>query len=208
MMNSETYSETYPNADPDIEVVNETVDEAVPVPDAHAAERVAEEALGEGWPPALAQPLVRVVEPGGRAEKAPVLRRLGAGLIDRLLPLPFLAAFFWPWALVVLAYDLGRDAPGVSVGKRLLGLRTVMVSPDPALDGQPCTVGRSLLRNLLWAGSRLCYLSVVLSPLGIALDVTGCLMALLTPEGRHLGDRIGGTRVVAADRANRQGGTF
>lgn len=136
---------------------------------------------------------------------ASVGRRLAAGLIDRLLPLPFLVAVFWPWALVVIAYDLGRDAQGASVGKRLLGLRTVTVSPDPALDGQPCSVGRSLLRNLLWAGARVCYLSVVLVPVGIALDVTGCLMALLTQDGRHLGDRIGGTRVVAV--ADRKGGT-
>ena len=181
------------------------------MPDALAPEGAAEQAFGEGWS-APVQPLVRVAgtaEPRGRAEKASAGRRLAAGLIDRLLPLPFLAAFFWPWALVVLAYDLGRDAPGASVGKRLLGLKTVMVSPDPILDGQPCTAGRSLLRNLLWAGSRVCYLSVALAPLGFALDVTGCVMACLTPEGRHLGDRIGGTRVVAAsEHATHQGGTF
>jgi len=204
MLNSETYFIADPNAD--------VVEETFPAPDAPAAEKVTEETLGERWPSALAQPLVRVtgtVESMNRAEKAPVLRRLAAALVDRLLPLPFLAAFFWPWALVVIAYDLGRDARGASVGKRLLGLKTVMVSPDPALDGQPCSAGRSLLRNLLWAGSRLCYLSVVLAPLGIALDVTGCLMAALTPEGRHLGDRIGGTQVVvAADHAKPQGGTF
>lgn len=137
---------------------------------------------------------------------APGLRRLAAGLIDRLLPLPFLIPLFWPWALVVLAYDLGRDARGGSIGKRLMGLETVAAVLDPALDGQPCTAGRSLLRNLLWMGSRLCYFSVFLSPIGFALDVTACLMALLTPEGRHLGDRIGGTRVVIA--AGRAGGGF
>ncbi len=198
MLNNETYSVA--------DVVGQTVESAVPAPELSAAEGVTDEALGDEWPPALAQPLVRVVEPRGRAEKAPVLRRMAAGLVDRLLPLPFLAAFFWPWALVVIAYDLGRDAQGASVGKQLLGLKTVMVSPDPALDGQPCTAGLSVLRNLLWAGARVCYLSVVLMPVGIALDVTGCLMAALTPEGRHLGDRIGGTQVVVA--ANRQGGSF
>ena len=135
---------------------------------------------------------------------APVLRRVAAGLIDRLLPLPFLVPVFWPWAVAVAAYDLGRDASGASVGKRLLGLKTVIVSPDPALHGHPCSAGRSLLRNLLWVGTRLCYFSVVGAPIGLALDVTGCLMAALAPEGRHLGDRLGGTRVVLANGA---GGT-
>ena len=136
---------------------------------------------------------------------APALRRTAAALIDRLLPLPFLSAVFWPWALVVLAYDLLRDYRGASVGKRLLGLETVMASPDPALDGLPCNVGRSLLRNLFWAGARLCYLSVLLSPAGFALDVSACLLVWLSPGGAHLGDRVGGTRVVVADRGNTGG---
>ena len=136
-------------------------------------------------------------------EKALMGRRLAAGLIDRLIPMPFLIPLFWPWALVVLAYDLGRDAQGASVGKRLLGLQTVMVTPNPMLDGHSCTAGRSLLRNLLWAGSRLCYLSLVLVPFGFALDVTGCILAALRTDGRHLGDRLGGTRVVMAQGRER-----
>lgn len=172
----------------------------------------APEVSKESWP-SISIPngafMLNVADQTRRVESASIGRRLAAGVIDRLLPLPFLATFFWPWALVVIAYDLGRDAQGASFGKRLMGLRTVMVSPDPALDGQPCTAGRSLLRNLLWAGARLCYLSVVLVPVGIVLDVTGCLMVLLTPEGRHLGDRIGGTRVVvAANQTQGQGGSF
>lgn len=172
-----------------------------------AASEITEERLNapeasEGLWPSVSIPnrafVMNVADQTRRDETASVGRRIAAGLIDRLLPLPFLAAVFWPWALVVIAYDLGRDAQGASVGKRLMGLKTVTVSPDPGLDGQPCSTGRSLLRNLLWVGARVCYLSVVLVPVGIALDVTGCLMVLLTSDGRHLGDRIGGTRVVAA----------
>jgi len=166
----------------------------------------APEASGGLWP-SVPIPnrafMLNVADQTRRDETASVGRRMAAGLIDRLLLLPFLAAVFWPWALVVIAAALGRDAPGASVGKRLLGLRTVTVSPDPGLDGRPCSAGRSLLRNLLWAGARLCYLSVVLVPVGVALDVTGCLMALLAQDGRHLGDRIGGTRVVAVADSNR-----
>jgi uncharacterized RDD family membrane protein YckC len=185
---------------------SEVMAEAVIEPEIPALDKEPEECQGE-WTPPPAQPLVRVQASWEQArllEKASVGRRLAAGLIDRLVPMPFLIPFFWPWALVVIAYDLGRDAPGASIGKRLLGLRTVMVSPEPALDGQPCTLGRSLLRNLLWAGSRLCYLSVVLVPVGLALDLAGFLMVAFTPEGRHLGDRMGGTQVVAA--ASGQGG--
>ena len=199
MLNRDTYRETYPVADAEV------VEETVVVPDAPAPEEGAPEVLGEEWS-APAQPLVRVAwtaEPRYQAEKAPVLRRLGAALIDRLVPLPFLIPFFWPWALVVIAYDLLRDAKGASVGKRLLGLETVRVSSDPGLRGQPCTPGHSFLRNLLWAGGRLCYLSLLLSPVGFALDMTACLMAFLAPDGRHLGDRIGGTRVVENVRRER-----
>lgn len=162
--------------------------------------------LDEALPPVALRPLAAVAAPAqsGRLRvAAPAARRVGAALIDRLLPLPFLIALFWPWALVVLAYDLLRDAQGASLGKRLLGLETVMASPDTALDGRPCNVGRSLLRNLPWAGARLCYLFVLLSPVGFALDLTLCLVACLTPEGRHPGDRLGGTRVVVAERVGR-----
>lgn len=157
-------------------------------------------------PPGPLQSLMIAPVSGQRSRlrvAAPAARRVGAALIDRVLPLPFLIALFWPWALVVLAYDLLRDANGASVGKRLLGLETVMASPDPALDGRPCNVGRSLLRNLPWAGARLCYLVLLLSPVGFAIDLTLCLVACLTPEGRHPGDRLGGTRVVVAERARR-----
>lgn len=146
------------------------------------------------------RPLAAVAAPAGLRAPAPAGRRLGAAVIDRLLPLPFLVAFFWPWALVVLGYDLLRDAAGASVGKRLLGLETVQVSPDPALDGRACGVGRSLLRNLPWAAARLCYLVVVLSVAGFALDVTAGLLVLLSAGGASLGDRLGGTRVVVTDK--------
>ena len=197
MLDTETVPVTADNySDPNTDVVDE----------AAASDALGlEETPGEAWPLAPIRPLAVMSPQPYVGEKAPMARRLAAAFIDRLLPLPFLIPLFWPWALVVLAYDLLRDAQGASVGKRLLGLRTVMVSPDPFLDGQPCTAGRSLLRNLLWAGARLCYLSLLLSPAGFALDVTLCLVACLTPEGRHPGDRIGGTRVVMADR---QGGAF
>jgi uncharacterized RDD family membrane protein YckC len=130
-------------------------------------------------------------------QRAPRLRRALADLVDRLIPMPFLAHFFWPWALVCVAYDLVTDARGGSPGKRLLGLQVQIVSPRHGLSGQPCNLGRSILRNLLWGVARLCYASSVLTPIGIAYDVMECLLAAFSPTGRRLGDLLAGTQVVA-----------
>lgn len=130
--------------------------------------------------------------------KAPVVRRAAADIIDRLVPLPFIAHFFWPWAIVCVAYDLLCDGTGASVGKRLMGLRAVLVSGGPERAGQPCTMGRSVLRNVLWSGARLCYTTVLFAPLGFAYDLVEVLLVLCSTNGRRLGDLLAGTQVVAA----------
>lgn len=126
--------------------------------------------------------------------RAPALRRLAADLIDRGAPCPLLACVFPPWLIVVILYDLLRDgfADGRSAGKRLMGLQTVVV-----VTGAPCTVGRSILRNALWAATRLCYSSVTLLPLGLAYDLTELLLVVFSPTGQRMGDRLAGTCVVA-----------
>lgn len=99
----------------------------------------------EGLWPSVSIPnrafVMNVADQTRRDETASVGRRMAAGLIDRLLPLPFLAAVFWPWALVVIAYDLGRDAQGASVGKRLLGLRPSRSRRTPVWMGGPARRG-------------------------------------------------------------------
>jgi uncharacterized RDD family membrane protein YckC len=122
--------------------------------------------------------------------KAPAFRRAAADLIDRLVPLPFIAHFFWPWALICLAYDLCCDMGGASVGKRLLGLEVRIVSPRTIRFGQPCCL------------SRLCYTSVAFLPLGVAYDLAECLLVLFHPQGRRLGDLLAGTQVVAKETAH------
>ena len=52
--------------------------------------------------------------------KAPIFRRVAADLIDRIVPLPFLAHLFWPWAFICLAYDLLADTGGASVPRKCL----------------------------------------------------------------------------------------
>jgi uncharacterized RDD family membrane protein YckC len=135
--------------------------------------------------------------------KAPVFRRAAADAIDRLIPLPFIAHFFPLWAVVCIAYDLCADSRGASPGKRLLGLRTVIVSAHPARQGQPCNMGRSVLRNILWCGARLCYLSAFLAPLGFAYDTIEVLLALFSPTGRRLGDLVAGTQVTVSEQEAR-----
>lgn len=154
----------------------------------------------EDAPGSITLPLARLIQ----YNRAPRLRRAAADFVDRLFPLPFVAAFFWPWAIVPLVYDLFADSRGASVGKRLLGLRTVIVSPDARKHGQPCTLGRSLLRNGTYTLARLCYLVPVLLPFGLAYDLGECLLAAFSPAGRRLGDLIAGTQVIAAESTGRR----
>ena len=136
--------------------------------------------------------------PAPRAEmaKAPVVRRVLADLIDRLVPLPFLAYFFPAWIAVCLAYDLLADGRGASVGKWLFGLEVAVVSAVPARHGSPCNMGRSLLRNGPWCLARICYMITPLAPLGFLYDATELAMALFTRNGRRLGDLLAGTQVT------------
>ena len=123
--------------------------------------------------------------------KAPLFRRAAAELLDRLVPLPFLAHFFWPWAFVALAYDLLSDTGGASAGKRLLGLEVRAVR-----DGARCSLARSVVRNLPWCLARLCYTSVAFVPLGLAYDLAEVLLVTFSPTGRRLGDLLAGTQVT------------
>jgi hypothetical protein len=133
------------------------------------------------------------------APKAPAFRRAAADLIDRLVPLPFIAHFLWPWELVCLAYDLHCDTGGASLGKRLLGLEVRIGNPPAPRHGRPCCLPCSLVRNGLWCLARLCHASVAFLPLGLARDLAECLLILFQPQGRRLGDLIAGTQVVAKE---------
>ena len=84
-----------------------------------------------------------------------MLRRALAEIIDRLVPLPFLAYVFPLWVLVVVAYNLICDGSpsGQSVGKWVCRLCVVSTA-----SGEPCGVWRcdiAPLTNCAWAGSLL-----------------------------------------------------
>ena len=87
------------------------------------------------------------------------------------------------------AYILLRDGlfEGQSVGKRILGLRVVR---DPG--EKPVGFAESALRNVLW----------ILPVVNVVMGLTGLHYLVHDPSGRHWGDRLANTRVVAAKSAS------
>ncbi len=141
---------------------------------------------------------IRSVEPESAGSHRPATwRRVGASLIDRLLPLPFLAWFFPEWTLVVLVYQLMSDsAPsGRSVGKRVLRLRAVS---DQSLE--PCGLWRGVLRRSAAALSQAGYCLLGwwtgLWMAAAAYDLLSFACVCLDPQGRRPEDYLAGTRVV------------
>ena len=82
-------------------------------------------------------------------------------------------------AIIVLYFILLEGLAGITVGKRLLGIKVV------AVEGGLPGLKRSLIRNLLRAVDSL-----------PALNVVGVILILKSPERARFGDRIAGTRVV------------
>ncbi len=83
--------------------------------------------------------------------------------------------------IAIVAYYVGLEAFGGSIGKRLLGLRIVN------LDGRPPGLRASIIRNVLRVVDSL-----------PACDLLGALLVTWSPERMRLGDRLAGTRVVRA----------
>ncbi len=110
--------------------------------------------------------------------------RLLAWLIDTLLMSGASQVPVLGW-VAAAAYWLSRDAlfNGQSVGKRVMGLRVVIVP-----DRRRCGWRESVLRNLLW-----------LIPIVNGAMLLSTLYYLLRPApARHWGDRLGQTDVVRA----------
>jgi uncharacterized RDD family membrane protein YckC len=121
-------------------------------------------------------------------------RRILAEVFDRLAPLPFIAYFFPPWVLVVVAYHLICDGapPGRSPGKWLFRLRVVSTSSNA-----PCGILRSILRRLPIALGQAAYCSWVLVPVVVAYDLLSLSFVWLNPTGRRFEDYLAGTQVIS-----------
>lgn len=145
-------------------------------------------------------PTRQKAEPGAAAlRRAPVLRRVVAETIDRLVPLPFLVPLCPPWIVIVILYDLLGDTGGASVGKRLMGLRV-----RDAQTLKPATVRQSLLRNAGHVLLRLAYGSIVFAPIALLWDMAEAGMSLARPDGRRIGDIVAGTHVTSLEYCTSQ----
>lgn len=119
-------------------------------------------------------------------------RRMMAGLIDRCLPLPFLAFFFPQWIVVIFFYHLLADSTPErrSFGKRVCRLRVVSVS------GSSCHPLQTVARRLGLALTQTAWALWQFMPLVLLYELIALTGVLLSPAGRRPEDVVAGTRVV------------
>jgi len=122
-----------------------------------------------------------------------IVRRALAEIIDRLVPLPFLAYLFPLWIWVVVAYHLLCDGSpaGQSVGKWVCRLCVVSTA-----SGEPGGVWRAMLRRLPTALGQAAYCAWMMIPLVIAYELVSLAFVWLNPTGRRLEDYLAGTQVI------------
>jgi len=122
-----------------------------------------------------------------------LVRRGLAEVIDRALPLPFVALLFPRWAVVVFLYHFFCDgSPGRrSVGKWLWRVRVV-----DAETGSPCQLWQAIARRLGAAASQTAWFLWRWMPFVLAYELLSVVCVLLDPAGRRPEDFIAGTRVV------------
>jgi uncharacterized RDD family membrane protein YckC len=143
---------------------------------------------------AAASPVAARVRPliPARA-RAGLLRRALAEVMDRFIPLPFIAYFFPAWIWVVVVYHLICDGTpaGRSLGKALCWLRVVSVT-----SLEPCGLLRSMVRRLGPALCQAAYCAWEFVPLALAYDLISLAFVWLNPSGRRLEDYLAGTQVI------------
>ena len=124
--------------------------------------------------------------------KADVKRRLIAAAVDGLLCATCVALYVGttsvPFLLLGAGYALVRDAaiPGRSIGKLLAGLTVIQLE-----GGRPCTLSRSVQRNLVFVVPGANLVAVVLETYTFTRD----------GQGLRLGDRLAQTQVVVGKDA-------
>lgn len=130
--------------------------------------------------------------------KAQVLNRFIAKLIDLFLAAAVAEIVSPVGFLVGLAYLLVADGfvGGRSVGKRLIGLQTVL--PDTR---EPAGFRESIIRNIPFAAAQLSFVVPYIGPyLGwlVSAVIVGFEAVLIigNAQGRRLGDELAGTQVL------------
>ena len=126
-------------------------------------------------------------------ESRALIRRILAEIVDRVVPLPFLAFIFPPWTLAVVAYHLICDGTpsGRSIGKWIFRLRVISITSQ-----EPCGIWRASLRRLPTALGQAAYCGWVLAPVVLAIELASLAFVWLNPSGRRVEDYAAGTQVV------------
>ncbi len=131
----------------------------------------------------------------GQWRPAPLVRRILADVIDRLVPLPFiLAGYFWPeWILVVFAWHWLRDAGPQrrSLGKLICRLR--VIDPNSPIR---CAWWQAVARRTGMALAQAAYCLPGWMLWAFVYDLVALAFALLSPRGQRLEDFAAGTMVV------------
>jgi uncharacterized RDD family membrane protein YckC len=140
--------------------------------------------------------------------KADLTKRFIAALIDGIIGavLSFLVGLAVPFVGGILgaAYILLKDGLDIefmdkrSIGKKVMKLRPIR------LDGGTMDINTSIMRNWpLAVGSIISIIPIlgwVFGPLAaIVFGIIELVLVLTDPEGRRLGDKFAGTRVIEAE---------
>ena len=135
---------------------------------------------------------------GGIYPKARVLNRGIAKLIDLFIVAAFGYMIMPVGFLGGLAYILIADgfAGGRSIGKRVIGLQTVL--PDRR---EAAGFRESIIRNLPFAVAQLAFAVPYVGWLvSVAIIAFEAVLILGNEQGRRLGDEVAGTQVLDAGR--------
>lgn len=130
--------------------------------------------------------------------KAQVLNRFIARLIDLFIVAAAAGAIDPVGFLAGLAYILVGDgfAGGRSIGKRLIGLQTIL--PDRR---EAAGFRESIIRNVPFAAAQVAfavpYVGWILSAAIVAIEA---VLIIGNEQGRRLGDELAGTQVLDAGR--------
>jgi uncharacterized RDD family membrane protein YckC len=179
-------------------MTEEPRDTQEPTPEA-AAQPAAQPAAEPASEPA-AQPV-----PAGKADLA---KRFIAVVIDAVIAM---VVGFIPivGGLIAAAYWLVRDGLDIefmdhrSLGKKVMKLRPV------TLDGEPLDIAGSAKRNWMFALGGIAQMFaftiiglVIAIPLAFVAFLLGILeliLVIVDPEGRRMGDKIAGSKVIEVD---------
>jgi uncharacterized RDD family membrane protein YckC len=130
--------------------------------------------------------------------KAQVLNRFIAKLIDLFLAAAAAEIIAPVGFLAGVAYLFVADgfAGGRSIGKRLIGLQTVLPSTR-----EPAGFRESIIRNIPFAVAQLLFAVPYIGWLGSAAIVMfEAILIIGNEQGRRLGDELAGTQVLDAGR--------